>query len=68
MGHSMGISDSYCRPIENEFFEDYLKAAPLLTITDTISFYKKQVFELKEKKQRLRVYHKIKIAKKGPYC
>jgi hypothetical protein len=41
MGHSMGISDSYYRSTENEFLEDYLKASPLLTITETISFYKK---------------------------
>ena len=41
MGHSMGISDSYYRATENEFLEDYLKASPLLTITETISFYKK---------------------------
>lgn len=26
MGHSTGISDSYCRATENEFLGDYLKA------------------------------------------
>ncbi len=41
IGHSMRISDSYYRPAENEFLDDYLKAAPLLTITETVSFYKK---------------------------
>ena len=58
----MGISDSYYRSTENEFLEDYLKALPLLTITETISFYKKISRWTKRKKQRLWVYHKIKIA------
>ncbi len=32
MSHSVGISDSYYRPREQDLLEDYLKAAPLLTI------------------------------------
>ena len=32
MGHSIGISASYYRPLEREILEDYLKAVPLLTI------------------------------------
>ena len=32
MGHSIGISDSYYKATENELFDDYLKAIPLLTI------------------------------------
>lgn len=32
MGHSVGISDSYYRPTENELLEDYLKVADNLTI------------------------------------
>jgi integrase len=32
MGHSIGISDSYYRPTEQDLLEDYLKAVPLLTI------------------------------------
>lgn len=33
MGHSVGISDSYYRPTENELLEDYLKAASVLTVS-----------------------------------
>lgn len=32
MSHSVGVSDSYYRPTENDLLEDYLKAVPLLTI------------------------------------
>jgi len=34
MGHSTGISDGYYRPTEKELLEDYVKAAPLLTISE----------------------------------
>jgi hypothetical protein len=34
MGHSIGISDSYYRPTENELLEDYLKVSDHLTIID----------------------------------
>jgi integrase len=33
MGHSVGISDSYYRPTENELLEDYQKAVDYLTIS-----------------------------------
>ncbi|MDQ6667773.1 MAG: site-specific integrase, partial [Thermoproteota archaeon] len=33
MGHSVGISDSYYRPTENELLEDYLRATDALTIS-----------------------------------
>jgi hypothetical protein len=33
MGHSIGISDSYLRPTENQLLEDYLKAVNSLTIS-----------------------------------
>jgi hypothetical protein len=33
MGHSVGISDSYYRPTENELSEDYLRATDVLTIS-----------------------------------
>jgi hypothetical protein len=32
MGHSIGISASYYRPLQGEVLEDYLKAVPLLTL------------------------------------
>ena len=35
MGHSTGVSDSYYRPTEKELLEDYLKAVPLLTVSET---------------------------------
>jgi hypothetical protein len=34
MGHSTGVSDSYYRPTEKELLEDYLKAVPLLTVSE----------------------------------
>jgi len=33
MGHSVGISDSYYRPTENELLQDYLKATDALTMS-----------------------------------
>ena len=36
MGHSIGISDSYYRPREGELLEDYLKAVPLLSISEAV--------------------------------
>ena len=33
MGHSVGISDSYYRPTENELLQDYLRVVDALTIT-----------------------------------
>lgn len=35
MGHSTGVSDSYYRPTEQELIADYLKAVPLLQISET---------------------------------
>jgi hypothetical protein len=34
MGHSVGISDSYYRPTENELLQDYLRATDALTISE----------------------------------
>ncbi len=34
MGHSLGVTDSYLKPTEKELLGEYLKAAPLLTITE----------------------------------
>ena len=34
MGHSTGISDSYYRPTEKDLLDDYLRAVPLLTISE----------------------------------
>ena len=34
MDHSLGESQNYHRPVEQELLEDYLKAIPLLTINE----------------------------------
>ena len=34
MGHSIGVSDSYFRPLESELLEEYLKAVPLIAISE----------------------------------
>ena len=48
MAHSIGISDSYYRPTEEELLDDYLKAIPFLTISDEHRL-QEQVNELLEK-------------------
>ncbi len=50
MGHSIGISDSYFRPTQDELLEDYLKAVPFLTIGEE-KILQLQVDELRERKQ-----------------
>ena len=49
MGHDIGISASYYKPTENEVLEDYLKAAPLLTINADNVVLQQKVEELTEK-------------------
>jgi hypothetical protein len=49
MGHNIGVSASYYKPTENEFLQDYLKAAHILTINSDKIVLQKQVAELKEK-------------------
>lgn len=41
MGHSVGLSDSYYRATERDLLEDYLKAAPDLTISNERKLEKK---------------------------
>ena len=48
MAHSIGISDSYYRPTEDELLDDYRKAIPFLTISDEHRL-QEQVNELSEK-------------------
>jgi hypothetical protein len=48
MGHTIGVSDSYYKPSEKEFLEDYLKAICLLTIDNNQQVLEKQITELKE--------------------
>ncbi len=54
MGHSTGISDSYYRPTEKELLEDYLKAGPLLTVSE-VEEVRQQALGLEQKNsERLR--------------
>ena len=49
MGHNIGVSASYYKPMEHEVLEDYLKATDLLTISSDSKLLQKQVEELKER-------------------
>lgn len=50
MNHSLGVSNSYYRPQENELLDDYLKAIEDLTIEKSIDDgIKKEVVEEKFK-------------------
>ena len=53
MGHSTGISDSYYRPTENELLDDYLKAVPLLTISEVEEVRQKSEADKKQYEERL---------------
>jgi len=50
LSHSVGISDHYYRPTENELLEDYLKAVDFLAINEE-NRLKLKVQELTEKTQ-----------------
>ncbi|MGI0061057.1 MAG: hypothetical protein ACREBA_01240 [Nitrosotalea sp.] len=43
LGHSTGVSDSYYRPSENELLADYLKAVPLLQISEAAQAWQELV-------------------------
>ena len=45
MGHSLGLSDSYYRPTEEEILNDYLKAVDALTFNRDNIVLKKEVME-----------------------
>lgn len=53
MGHSIGISDSYYRPIEKELLEDYIKAVPLLTISEVEEVRRESQLSRQELEERL---------------
>jgi len=53
MGHSTGISDSYYRPTERELLEDYLKAAPLLTISEAEEVRRESQLSRQQLEERL---------------
>ena len=64
MGHDIGISASYYKPIEREVLGDYLKAVDLLTINGDKTILQKQVLELKEKSKDSEYIIKAKLQEK----
>jgi hypothetical protein len=64
MGHSLGLTQSYYKPIERDVLSDYLKAVDLLTINDDKTTLKKQVAELTEKSREENYVIKGKLAEK----
>ena len=50
MGHNIGVSASYYRPLEKDVLQDYLKAVDELTIDGDTKSLQKQVVELEEKR------------------
>ena len=48
MSHSIGVSNSYYKPTEDELLNDYLQAVPFLTVSDEHRL-QEQVNELSEK-------------------
>ncbi len=64
MGHDIGISGSYYKPTEKEVLEDYLKAAPLLTINADNLILQKKVEELTEKSKEENYIIKGKLSEK----
>jgi len=53
MGHSTGISDSYYRPTEKDLLEDYLKAVPLLTISEAEEVRRESKLSRQQLEERL---------------
>lgn len=49
LSHSIGVSDSYYRPTESELFDDYLKAAEMLTVDNDKLILNRQLRELTDK-------------------
>jgi hypothetical protein len=53
MGHSVGISDSYYRPTEKELLEDYLRAVPLLTVSEAEEVRRESQLSRQDLEERL---------------
>ena len=53
MGHSVGISDSYYRPTEKELLEDYLRAVPLLTVSEAEEVRRESQLSRQQLEERL---------------
>jgi acid phosphatase class B len=51
MGHSIGVSASYYRPLEKDVLQDYLKAVEELTIDSETKLLQDQVADLEQKRK-----------------
>jgi integrase len=60
LGHSIGLNSNYYRPTEQELLQDYLKAVPMLTISEDVTTLKKQQ-EVLEKKDEEQAQELLKI-------
>jgi hypothetical protein len=49
MGHSIGISESYYKPTEDEVLKDYLNVVDQLTISDESQIVRKEIVELQKR-------------------
>jgi len=63
LSHSIGISNSYYRPTENELFEDYLKVSDLLQI-DKQSQLQKELHQYQQKNHEDTLVIKGKLQEK----
>jgi hypothetical protein len=61
MGHNVGVSASYYRPLEKDVLQDYLKAVDELTIDGDTKILQKQVLELEEKSRDSEYILKAKL-------
>ena len=64
MGHDIGVSAFYYKPIERDVLENYLKAVNLLTINGDKIVLQKQVLELREKSKDGEYIIKAKLQEK----
>jgi hypothetical protein len=63
MGHSVGISDSYYRATERELLDDYLKAIPVLTISNE-SKLQNQIKKIEEERRKTETSNKSQLYEK----
>jgi hypothetical protein len=62
MGHTIGVSDSYYKPLEKEILEDYLKAINILTVSKNNNILlEKEIKELQEKNENNEYIIKSKL-------
>jgi hypothetical protein len=64
IGHGLGVSQSYYKPLERDVLADYLRAADLLTINNDKLTLQKQVAELAVRNEESNQIIKTKLAEK----